>query len=314
MKTTITTALMAASLLTGTAALADYPEKPVEILIPYGPGSNADTSGRILINAMRKAMDADLVPLNVAGAGGTVAMAQLAQEDADGYTIGYSPVAPLTVQPHLRPLPYDKTSFEPICMVADNPTSITVAPDSPYQTMDDLIAAAKAGEKIVAVGGAPGSIPHITQAAVAEAYGVKFIYLPAGGGAKAAKAIMGGEATLASDSSAMESVHGLRTLAVAAGERVPGLEHAPTFKELGKDIQITIWLGLFAPAGTPDDVLDTLSDACAQAYEAPEFQKGMQGANYITRFMGREEFTPFFEEEYDRNREMLSIIGVKLPQ
>lgn len=298
--------------LTGTTAVAEYPEKPIEVIIPYGAGGNSDTSGRILINAMRKVMGADFAPINVTGAGGTVGTAQMAASAPDGYTIGYNPIATVTIQPHLRPVPYDNTSFEPICMIADNPTSITVAPDSPYNSIDDLVAAAKSGEKIVAVGGAPGSMPHITQAAFANAYGLKFIYLPAGGGGKAAKAILGGEATFAGDVSAMEKVHGLKTLAVAANERVEGLPDVPTFKELGQDVVVTIWFGLFAPAGTPDDVLDKLSDACGMAVQDEEFLAGMEKANYIVSYKDRTAFKAFFEEQYTKNREMLPIIGVKL--
>ena len=299
--------------LTG-AAQAEYPEKPIEVIIPYGAGGNSDTSGRILINSMRKVLDADFVPLNMTGAGGTVGTAFMADAKPDGYTIGYNPIATVTIQPHLRPVPYNNSSFEPICMIADNPTAVTVAPDSPFETMDDLIAAAKAGDKIVAVGGAPGSMPHITQAAIAHAYDVKFLYLPAGGGGKAAASIMAGEATFAADVSAMEKIHGLKTLAVSASERVEGLPDVPTFNELGKDVVVTIWFGLFAPAGTPEDALNKLSDACGKAVQDPEFVSGMDKANYIVRYMGRDEFSTFFQAEYEKNKEMLPIIGVKLPK
>lgn len=300
--------------LSVTAAKAEFPESPIEVIIPYGAGGNSDTSGRILINAMREVMGADFVPLNVTGAGGTVGTAQLAASDADGYTLGYNPIATVTIQPHLRPVPYDNESFAPVCMIADNPTSVTVAPDSPYETMDDLIAAVQAGENIVAVGGAPGSMTHITQAMIANAYGVEWTYLPAGGGGNAAASIMSGEATLATDTSAMERIHGLRTLAVAATERVEGLEEVPTLQELGVDVVSTIWFGLFAPAGTPDDVLDTLSAACEAAVETDSFIEGMANANYIVRYMGREEFGEFFQAEYIRNRDLLPVIGVELPQ
>lgn len=305
-------ALTAIAVLFTATAAADYPAKPIEVIIPYGAGGNSDTSGRILLNAMREVMGAEFVPLNVTGAAGTTGTARMAAAKPDGYTIGYNPIATVTIQPHLRPVPYDDKSFAPICMIADNPTSVTVAPDSPYNSMDDLIAAAKAGENIVAVGGGPGSMPHITQAAIANAYGVSFTYLPAGGGGKAAKAVLGGEATFAGDVSAMEKIHGLKTLAVAAEQRVADLPHAPTFKELGKDVVVTIWFGLFAPAGTPDAVLDKLSQACGEAVKTPGFIDGMAKANYIVRYKDRATFTAFFNEQYQKNKTMLPIIGVKL--
>ena len=176
--------------------------------------------------------------------------------------------------------------------------------------MDDLIRAAKKG-KIVAVGGAPGSIPHIVQSAVADAYGVKFTYLPAGGGGKAAKAVLGGEATFAADTSAMVTVHGLRALAVLADERLADLPDVPTLKELGKDLTLTIWFGAFAPKGTPEAILDKLSDACGKAVKDSEFLEGMKKANYIVRFMPRSEFMTFYNDQFSGNKKLLELIGVK---
>lgn len=305
-------ACAALGVLSGIAPVlaSDYPTKPIEVIIPYGAGGNTDTSGRIFIKSMRKALGAELVPLNAAGAGGTVGMAKVAAAKADGYTLGFSPIAPVTVQPHLRPLPYGKDSFEPVCLVADNPTAVTVAPDSPYKSLDDLIATAREGT-VVAVGPAPGSIPHIVQSAIANAYGVKFKYLPAGGGGKAAKAVLGGEADFAADTSAMEKVHGLRSLAVLADARLADLPNVPTLRELGKDLTLTIWFGAFAPKGTPAAVLDRLSQACEKAVADPEFQTGMKNANYLLRYMGRQEFTAFYQKQFDDNQALLKLIGVK---
>lgn len=300
------------AMLSGIAPVAasGYPEKPIEMIIPFGPGSNADTSGRIFLKSLRKALDAEIIPLNVPGAGGTVGMSKAAGAKPDGYTIGYSAIAPVTVQPHVRKLPYGKDSFEPICLVVDIPTAVTVAPDSPYKTMDELIAAAKTG-KIVSAGPAPGSIPHIGQSAIANAYGVKFTYLPVGGGAKQAKAILGGEAHLSTDTAAMEGVYGLRTLAVLSNSRFPSLPNVPTLKELGKDLALTIWFGVFGPKGTPAPILDTLSDACGKAMADPEFKAAMKNANYVVRHMARDAFTDFYRKQFEDNKALLNMIGAK---
>lgn len=312
---TLTIALVV-GLAAAVAAMAnmadDYPQRPVTVIIPYGAGSNTDTSGRLLIHAMRQVIGADMVALNVPSASGTVGTAKLAASVHDGYTLGYIPKAAATIQPHLRPVPYNNTSFEPICMVTDNPTAVTVAPDSPYHSMEELIKARQNGKDIIAVGGAPGSMPHITQAMIANAYGVHFTYLPAGGGGRAAASILSGEATFATGASAMGRIHGLHTLAVAATERIDDLPDVPTLRELGHDVVSTVWYGLFAPAGTPASVLDTLSAACGKAVKTPAFVKGMANANYIVRYLDRAEFSDFFQSEYKRNRALLPVIGVKL--
>lgn len=301
--------VVAASVAATLAHAQDYPAKPVQVIIPYGPGSNSDTSGRILLNAMQKHLGQELVPVNVAGAGGTIGAAQLANAEPDGYTLGFNPSAPTTLQPQIRPLPYGKDSLATVCLFTDNPTAVTVAPDSPYNTFEELVAAAKE-KQIVAAGPAPGSVPHITQAAVSKAAGVEFTYLPAGGGGASAKAVLGGEATLASDSSAMGAVHGLKTLAVAAGERLESMPDVPTLKELGYDVELSIFNGLYAPAGTPEEVLSVLSDACEKAVEEPDLLAALERTQYILHFLPYDEFQTFFNEKYDSGKDILSLIGL----
>lgn len=293
---------------TGVAA-ADYPSKPIQIIIPFGAGGNSDTSGRILLNGMQKALNADMVPVNVPGAGGTIGMAQFAGAKPDGYTLAFSPSAPTTLQPNLRPLPYGKESMVAVCLLTNNPTAVTVAPDSPYNTMQELVIAAKADQLVVA-GPAPGSVPHITQAALANAIGATFTYLPVGGGAEEAKALLGKQADLAADNSAMGAVHGLKTLAVASAERIDELPDVPTLTELGIDVQVSIFNGLYAPANTPVEILEKLSDACGEAVEEPDVKARLQDANFIVRYLGHEEFQAFYEEQYDASRAMLINIGM----
>jgi tripartite-type tricarboxylate transporter receptor subunit TctC len=290
-------------------ALAEYPEKPVEVIIPFGAGGNADSAGRVFINALRKEINADIVALNMAGAGGTIGTARLAEAQPDGYTLGFNPIATVTIQPHLRPVPYGKSSFAPICMVADNPIAVTVAPDSPYSSIQELIQGAQ-DNKLVVAGTAAGSLPHIAHAAFAKNLGVDFTYLPVTGGAHAAKSILGGEATLATDNSALGDVQGLKTLAVMAQERIEQYPDAPTLKEAGVDLSLTIWMGVFAPAGTPDAVVNKLSAACENVVQDEAFKTQMQAANFILNYKGRDEFTEFFASQYDGNRKILEDIGM----
>ncbi|WP_157966455.1 Bug family tripartite tricarboxylate transporter substrate binding protein [Oceanibium sediminis] len=297
------------SLMATAVAAADYPAKPIQVIIPFGAGGNSDTSGRILLNGMQKVLGADLVPVNVPGAGGTIGMAQFAGAEADGYTLAFSPSAPTTLQPNLRPLPYGKDSMVAVCLLTDNPTAVTVSPDSPYSSMEELVEAAKA-ETLIVAGPAPGSVPHITQAALANAIGTTFTYLPVGGGAEEAKALLGKQADLAADNSAMGTVHGLKTLAVASAERIDELPDVPTLTELGIDVQVSIFNGLYAPANTPVEILETLSDACGQAVEDPEVKSRLQDANFIVRYLGHEDFQAFYEEQFDASLEMLTKIGL----
>lgn len=300
----------AALALSGTFAHADYPDKNIEVIISYGPGSNTDTGGRLFMNAMVDALgDANYVPVNVAGAGGTIGTAQLAAADADGYTIGYNPIATVTIQPHLRPLPYGKESFAPICKVAETPSAIMVAPDSEYQNMDDLMAAAKEG-KVVAAGPAPGSLPYIAAMSAVKAYGADVTYLPVGGGSKAAASVLGGEATMSTDIYSAAKNRGLKALAILASERRPDAPDVPTLKELGHDVSLSVWFGLFAPAGTPENVIEKLSGACAQAVKDQAFIDGMAAANHIIDYQDRATFTAFYNDQFANNKQLLVNIGL----
>ncbi|BCH23396.1 hypothetical protein MesoLjLc_30970 [Mesorhizobium sp. L-8-10] len=296
--------------MAATAAFADWPERPIELVIAFPPGSHADVSGRLFQTAMSKALDgATIVPLNVPGAGGTIGTAQAAAAAPDGYTVAYSPVATVTIQPHLRPLPYGKDSFIPICKISDTATAILVAPDSKYNSLDDLMKDAKAGG-MVATGQAVGSLPHIVQAAAAKAYGVGFVYLPTDGGAASAKAILGGEAVVQGDIYTAANIYGTKALAVASAERLAALPDVPTLRELGHDIQLSVWFGAFVPAGTPDAIVEKLSTACAAALRDADFVKGMETLNYQISYLGREDFAKFFSDQYKRNASLLAEIGL----
>lgn len=310
MKFTTTLAAVAVA-FSGTTALADYPEKNIEVVISYGPGSNTDTGGRLFMNAMVEALGdgANYVPVNVAGAGGTIGTAQLAASPADGYTLGYNPIATVTIQPHLRPLPYGEASFEPICKVTETPSAVMVDPAGPYQTMDDLMAAAKEG-KVVGAGPAPGSLPFIAAMAAVKAYGADVTYLPVGGGSKAAAAVLGGDATMSTDLYSAAANRGLKALAILADERRPDAPDVPTLKELGHDVQLSVWFGLFAPAGTPVDVIDSLSAACAVAVTDQAFIDGMAAARQVIDYQGREDFSAFYAQQFANNRQLLVDIGL----
>src|SRR5690606_1811590 len=115
---------------------------------------------------------------------------------------------------------------------------------------------------------------------------------------------------LSTDAYSAGNSFGLRTLAVLADERVAALPDVPTLKELGHDVSLSVWFGAFAPAGTPADVLDTLSAACEEAVKMPSLIDGLAAANHLISYRNREDFTAFYNEQFDVNRELLALIGL----
>ncbi len=182
----------AAIAMTTGIAFAEYPEKPIDVLVPFGGGSGPDASFRMLQPDLDKILGQPVVVRNVGGAGGTVGAAQFARHVKDGYKLGFMPVGTTTTQPQLRKLPYSDKSFAPICMTIQDPMAVGVAPDSGLNSLADLINKAKSGT-VTSGGPPPGSLPHIAQAALAAAYGVKFKYVPHKGGHGTAKSILGGK-------------------------------------------------------------------------------------------------------------------------
>ncbi len=293
------------------AALAEYPEKSIEVLVPFNAGSGPDASFRMLQPELEEILGQPMVVRNVGGAGGTVGAAQFATQAADGYHLAFMPVGTTTTQPHLRPVTYDDSSFEPICMTIQDPMGVSVSPDAGIESLDDLIAKAKAGT-VTSGGPPPGSLPHIGQAAVAAAYDVEFKYVPHEGGSAAAKSILGGQVDVLVDPVGSILNYGLKPLVVLNGSRVDGAPDVPTIDEIGgKPLRYSIWFGLFAPAGTPDDVLAKLDKACQDGTATERYKETVANSGRTPRFMDRAEFSGFFKQQYQDNADLLTAIGLK---
>ncbi|MEM7023706.1 MAG: tripartite tricarboxylate transporter substrate binding protein [Pseudomonadota bacterium] len=306
-------ATVAVATLTGLAlagpALAEYPERTINMMIPFSAGGGTDVPGRFFAAEMEKILDTNIVVSNVTGAGGTVGATQLSKAEPDGYSLGFMPVGATTTQPHLRKTSYNADSWDPICLVAQGPLYVTVLDDSPIQSIDDLIEKAQTG-RVVTGGPPPGSLPHIAQAAVALAYDVNFAYLPHEGINEVAKSMLGGRVDMAVWFADAKERFGLRPLAILDSERSAEFPDVPTLAELGHPVESFVWFGFFAPAGTPEDVLDKLSGACEQAVASESFVDNMAKAKRLVRYMPRDEFAAFFKSQYENNGDLLKQAGL----
>ena len=307
--TTVTLALAAIGMISPVLA-ADYPDKAIEVLVPFAAGSGPDASFRMLQPELEDILGQPIVVRNVGGAGGTVGASQLATQDADGYNLGFMPVGTMTTQPHLRSVPYDDTSFAPICMTIQDPMAVGVSPDSGIDSMEELVALA--GERTVtAAGPPPGSLPHIAQAAVAAAYDVNFRYVPFEGGETAVPSILGGQIDLLVDPVGSIINYGLKPLAVLNDDRVDAVPDLPTIvEEGGPSLNYSIWFGLFAPADTPDEILTVLDMACQEGTETERYKTTVQNSGRTPRFMDKAEFSEFFIEQYKDNAALLEAVGL----
>ena len=310
MKTKMLTLGLAAGLtVAATAVLAEYPDRTINMLVPFGAGGGTDVPARFFAAEMEEILGKNIVVSNVEGAGGTVGATQLSEADADGYNLGFLPVGTMTTQPHLRGTSYNNESWTPICMVSQGPFYLVVADDSPIQTIDDYIAQAN-GDGLKFAGAGPGSMAHVAQLTLNNATGADSLYIPTKGGGEIATEINGGRADATAWFADFDSRFGWRALGIMSDERSEAHPDVPTMAELGYDTQVSVWFGFFTQAGTPDDVVASLSSACEQAVATDSFAENMAGANRLIRYMGSEEFGPFFNEAFELNGQLLKDAGL----
>lgn len=302
-------ATIALSILAFGSAHAEYPERTIQMMIPFAAGGGTDVPGRFFAAEMEKILGKNIVVTNVTGAGGTIGATQLSKADADGYSLGFMPVGTTTTQPHLKKTKYNADSWVPICMVSQGPFYLVVKQDSPIQTVEDYIAAAN-GDGLKFAGAGPGSMAHVSQLTLDKKLGIKTRYIPTKGGGAIATEIDGGRAEATTWFSDFASKFGWRALAIMDDERSSEHPDVPTLSELGFDVNVSVWFGFFAPAGTAEDIVSTLSSACETAVATGTFVDNMAKAKRAVVYKSTSEFGPFFREAFKLNGELLKEAGL----
>ncbi|MDV6227470.1 tripartite tricarboxylate transporter substrate binding protein [Nitratireductor aquimarinus] len=275
-KLAIASALVAGSI---TAAHAEYPERPINMIVAYSAGGGTDIAARTLAPFIEKYLgdDASIVVLNRPGAGGEIGFTELAQSKPDGYTIGFINTPNILTIPIQRKARYSLESFTPIANVVDDPGAFSVLPSSGIKTFDDLIAYAKENPGKLTYGSTGiGSDDHLSALEFERMTGVQLKHVPFPGNADVRTATLGGHIMMASMniSETIADVHegALHALGQMSNERWDGATEVPTFKEEGYDVIMGSMRGIAAPAGVPEDVVAKLEEALKAAVADPEFQ------------------------------------------
>ena len=236
---------------------------------------------------------------NRTGAGGAVGMAAVAKSAPDGYTIlmGLSSISIFPVSDRIngKAPAYEMSDFAPLALITADPTVLVVRADSPWKTLKEFVATAKAypGQINYSSSGVYGTL-HVAMEIFANAAGVKLFHVPYQGGGPALTALLGGQvhALASGPAPAVGQIKAgkVRALASWSTERLPMLPEIPTFKELGYDAEFYIWSGVFAPAATPADVQAKLRDAVRQAANSPEFRGAMDKVSTPVSWIGKKPF------------------------
>ena len=310
--------------LTGTAALAEYPERAVNMVIPYGPGGATDISARAIAEPLGTAVGQALVMANVAGAGGATGSVAVKNAKADGYTMMFARVGSHTVSPAMKEqLPYALDDFRFVGVYEINPVACAVKADSEFGSMDDIAAQANkdAGSVSFASSGV-GTLPHIASVMVLREFGVgdptqSVVHIPQKGGGAAATAVLNGTASfLCTNSSALAGFvanNQLKPLLVTTAEPVVGFD-APTSTDAGKPAlqQLVGWTGVAGPKGLPDDVAAEWGKWIATATADETFKSAMEKRGSVIRLMNPEESNAFIQGQYEVFRKLVDDMGIRI--
>lgn len=287
---------LAIAALAQPVAAQDYPSKPVEFIVPWGPGGGSDTLMRIVANNVTPFLGAEMPVINIPGVGGTVGLTEASRRAADGYTISQVHEGLLAATATgLTELAWD--DFEAIALLTASPQYLVAAGDQPYTTMEGLVEYAQANPGELTIGVTLGGVPHLHAAMIAEAFEIDWRYVGYEGTGERVRALVGGNLDLAIGdiSSSLQFVENgdLVFLATGATERLEQTPDVPTFMELGADLDLSITRGIVMPKGAPEDAQATLEAALSELSKDATFVEQINNAGADVAFRGREAYTAY---------------------
>lgn len=282
----------AAAMLVAGQAKAEWPEKPIEFVIPFGAGGGADIEGRLIAKAMSTELGQPVVPINKPGGGGAITYTYVKNSKPDGYTIAWNSTSILTTT-NIGNVPFDYTAMDHIGQVAQQPVPLVVKAGR-WANFQEFVAECKAKPESLKLAFAGfGSATHLAGVAMAALTGCKPIMLPVKAPDRR-KMILSGEADAAVDiyfvPLRLVKAGKAQFLMVSSGKRNPASPNVPTAKELGMDMEFDLFRGLSVAKGTPQAIKDKIEVAMIKAANSPAFAGRMKKLNLTLAPMGQKEF------------------------
>jgi tripartite-type tricarboxylate transporter receptor subunit TctC len=319
LKTACTLALPPLAFPAFVAAQDKYPSKPIAFICPYAAGGNSDQRSRQIGRFLSAALGQPVVVDNKPGAGANIGTDVIAKAKPDGYVIGMGNFAPLAVNPTM----FKKMSFDPakdltpIALIERGPLILMVPPNSPFKSVKDIVAAAKAkpGTLSYASGGLGGS-HHLSAEMFKQIAGLQITHIPYKGGAPAATDLMGGQVDMMFEQmyAASPAIKGgkLRALAITSKTRSPLFPDLPTMIEAGvPGFEVQNWQGLVGPAGMPAPIVKLLNELVNKALADPAIKEQMLGQGNELGGGTPEQFAAFIKTEADRWGKLVKAADIK---
>ncbi|KRC73580.1 ABC transporter substrate-binding protein [Achromobacter sp. Root83] len=301
------------------ASAADYPDRPIRLIVPTSPGSTADMVARVVAENLGKTLAQPMIVENLAGAAGIPGTRQLVSAKPDGYTLGIVS-SNHAINPSLyKSMPYDAVKdITPISVIGTTPLVVVVAENAPYKTMADLLKAARTQPGKINYGSSgTGSVLHLAGELLKSKAGVDMMHIPYKGGNALITDVMSGQiqvAFLAIPSVLAQVQAGkLRALAVSTPERLAVLPGVPTLDEAGvKGYSYDAWISLIGPANLPADIVQKLQAAARKTMQEPTVLKALSPQGFVAQGSSAEQAAQTLADEITKSQALVKAAGVSI--
>jgi tripartite-type tricarboxylate transporter receptor subunit TctC len=316
----ITVPVILAALLSQTLAFAQvYPVKTVRVVIPWPPGGSNDVVGRIVMQKLGETLGQQFVIDNRPGAAGSIGSDVVAKAPADGYTLMVHSTTHVGNAHLYKKLPYDTLKdFTGVAMLVSQPGVLTVHPSLPAHSVKAFIALAKSrpGQILYSSSG-NGSAPHLSMALFISMAGIDIVHVPYKGGAQQVTALVAGEAqaSLATVSTVIEQIRAgkLRPLGVNSLQRVAVLPDTPPIAQAGvPGYEMSPWIGVFAPAGTPGAIVDRLHAEIGKILRMPDVTRNLSNQALEPSVASVDQFNATIRADYDKYGKLIRLAGARV--
>lgn len=312
--------LAAAVLPLNASAQASWPSKPITYVVPFPPGGTTDTLARLIGQRLGQALGTTVVVENRPGAGGNIGSDYASKAAPDGYTILGGTISSHAINASLYPkMPYDVVkSFAPITLIGTNANVLVVSAGSPFKTVKDIVAEAKAKPDTLAFASAGnGTSQHLAGELFKSLAGIKITHIPYKGSGPAIQDVMAGQVPMMFDTTVVAAQHidsgKLRALAVTSAKRIKSMPNVPTMAEAGvSGYELESWQAIFAPANTPKPIVDRLYKEISAIIKTPDMQARLEKLGMEPSGMSPGEFAEFQRSEIVKWAKVVKAADIRI--
>jgi tripartite-type tricarboxylate transporter receptor subunit TctC len=303
-----------AALAAGPAAQAAWPERPIQLVVPFPAGGTVDVVARKFAESLSSMLHTPVVVVNRDGGSGVIGLQVVAAAQPDGYTLAFAPNGPLTVQPALAKIAYDLASFEPVCQVFAYSYVLVVPAGSAIDSIGALVARARSPQGVKFGYGGVGTAPHFAMVELMRAAHVDMLGVPYRGDPPVALALKAGDLDAAVLTVEVARAQGFRILAALAPARLAMLPNVPTAREQGFDVLATTNAGVVAPKNLAPEAARALAGGCAAGVRDAKFEAGMQAFGQTVSYLDGPAFGRALAADADAKRVLIDATGLRKAQ